>query len=194
LGDLLVFQVKRVLGVMVAGAIVASLAACGNRGSGDAATTTTPATSAPTAHPTTSTTLDPATEVEQAYLAFDAMYTRLREDPNPDDSEIAVRTTGHTKDALISSQTTAKTLGERAIFGPEGRVEVVRVDLVDGDTAIVRSCVVENLTITNPAGGKHGPEIGTYWTEYTLSRVTGSWKVSSSEAIRKQDGQQPCEA
>lgn len=193
LGVLLVFQVKRVLIAVTATVLIATLAACGDDGgSGDAGTTAATSTSTTTV-PSTSTTLDPASEVEQAYLAFHDMYTRLRETPDPDDSEIPERTTGHTRDALVSSQTTAKTLGERATFGTEGRVVVLGVDLVESETAVVRSCIVENLTITNPGGGRRGPEITTFIVDYTLSSDDGNWRVSSSRAVEKRDGQQPCE-
>jgi hypothetical protein len=193
LGDLLVFQVKRVLGVIVAGVSVVSLAACGNRGTGDAAPTSTPATSAPPADPTTSTTLDPAVEVERAYLAFEDMFTRLRENPDPDDPEIGQRTTGKAKNDIVNSQTTAKTFGERAEFGPRDSVDVIDVDLA-WDTAVLRSCAVEDITITNTGGGQIGPRLTTYWTSYTLSRAGDGWVVSSWEAIKKEDGERPCDA
>jgi hypothetical protein len=179
---------------MVAGAIVASLDACGNRGSGDAATTTTPATSAPTVDPTTSTTLNPATEVEQAYLAFHEMLVRLREAPDPDDPEIDQLTTGQTKAGVVNSQSTMKTLGERATFGPRGSVAVLDVSFTEPDTAVVRSCAVEDITVIVRESGSFGPTVTTYWTDYTLRRLNGRWSVNSSDGIEKLEGEQPCDA
>jgi hypothetical protein len=177
---------------MLAGAVVASLVACGNRGTGDVATTTTSPPSMPAADPTTSTTLDPATEVEQAYLAFENMFTRLRASPDPEDPEIGQRTTGQTKNGIINSQTTMATARERVTFGDRQAVHVLGVEFNENDLAVVQSCAVEDITVTNAAGSEQRT-LATYWTDYLLSRIDGEWLVGSSEAIKKVEGERSCD-
>src|SRR5690606_4312907 len=124
---------------------------------------------------------------------FEDMFRRLRENPDPDDPEIAQRTTGKTKAALMSSQATAKTLGERAEFGPETDIAVLTVDLVGTDAAVGRSCVHESLTLTNSAGVRAGPTVTALLVDYKLTDDAGRWRVASSEEVKRYSGQHPCE-
>lgn len=182
------FGVKQVVAVALWGGLVVGSAGCGGDRTGEAATTSTPTT----AVETTPSTLDPETEVEQAYLAFEDMFRRLRENPDPDDPEIAKRTTGQAQNDIVNALTTAASLGERATFGSGDAEYVTGVELADSH-ATVHSCAVEDITITNSAGGTIGPRVTTYWTKYTLRRQGGAWLVTSWEPVRKVDGEQSCE-
>lgn len=184
------FGVKQVVAVALWGGLAVCSAGCGGDRSGEAATTSTPPTPVVETPPST---LDPETEVEQAYLAFEDMFRRLRENPDPDDPEIAQRTTGETREAFVKAQTTMKTLGERATFGDKQALSVLSIEVTDVDLAEVHSCAIEDKTVTNSNGAQQH-ELMTYWTRYTLQRVDGMWLVSSSSAVDRREGVQACDA
>lgn len=170
---------------------VAGGTACG--GGGDSAEGEESGATTTSTPESTTTTLSPTQEVEEAFLAFSAMVDRLREAPDPNDPEIAQRTSGETLAGITDAQTTLQTTGVSARFGEQSSVQVLSVTLVDPTTALVRECKVEDLTEVNPAGETNGPFVRTYWTEWTLLRVGEAWLADSSEGIERRDGVHPCE-
>ncbi len=150
----------------------------GGGSSSDDSTTTTVAS--------TTTTLSESEEVEAAFLAFDAMLHRLRESPNPDDPEIAERASGETLAGITDSQTTMRTLGETAVFGERDAIHVLEVEFDDADDGDwCSSARVEDMTTMTRRRARSVPFVTTYWTEWTLVRVDGTWMVDHSRGIRR---------
>lgn len=127
---------------------------------------------------TTSTTLSPEGEVEQAYREFDAMLARLSPAPNPDDPEIVQRTTGEFRDRLrrVLADQRARRLAVE--LGPEyGPTKVVVT--VKGDAATVKACYVDQSAIVNVATGASVNPMRTVRELQTLTfvREGGRWKL-----------------
>ena len=167
------------------------LVSCG--GGGDDPAEGEESASTTVAPESTSTTLTPTQEVEEAFLAFNAMMDRLREAPDPDDPEIAQRASGETLVGITDAATTMQTTGFSARFGERDSVDVLSVTLVDPATAIVRDCQVEDLTEVNAEGETNGPFVRTFWTEWTLIKVDDAWLVDSGNGVERREGVHPCE-
>ena len=172
---------------------VAGGAACGGGGDDPAEGEESASTTTSTTPESTSTTLSPTQEVEEAFLAFDAMMDRLRESPNPDDPEIAQRASGETLAGITDATTTLHTTGFTMRFGERDSVQILSVGFVDRATALVRECTVEDLTEVNAAGETNGPFVRTYWTEWTMVKVGEAWLADSSDGIDEREGEHPCE-
>ncbi|HKE76674.1 MAG TPA: hypothetical protein VKB57_23855 [Acidimicrobiales bacterium] len=135
---------------------------------------------------TTSTSLSPEAEVEQAYRAFEAMLVRLSTAPNPDDPEIAQRTTGEFRARVerIMADRRARHLLVR--FGAEAGPTSVSA-VVHGGSATVKACYVDQAAIVN---GRTGAVIDPMTTVHerltvTLDEDRGLWKVSHFVVDRK---------
>ena len=193
MGRIRVGQRRFVAAAMLAVA-VGGVAACGGSGGGgDPAEGEESRSSTTTASPeSTTTTLSPTQEVEEAFLAFKAMLQRLAQSPNPDDPEIVQRATGDTLAGVRQFQTTLQTLGHRAEYGARQATHILAVSTVDAATVTLRECTVDDRTEITPTG-TIGPVLETYWTEWTLREVDGTWFVDGSEAIDMRQGEQPCE-
>lgn len=170
---------------------VGAVASCGGGDDGGEPDESAAETTAPSVESTT-TTLSPTQEVETAFLAFDAMTLRLRATPSPDDPEIAQRASGETLAGIRRSQTTQHTAGLRVEFGERQATHVLEVSMVDSGTATLLGCTVDDRTEITPSGTK-GPFLETYWTEWTLLKVDGTWFVDSATPVDRREGEQPCE-
>lgn len=185
-------RVRLSTSVLVVAATMVVAGCGGGGGDDDDGGGSSPDDSTATTAESTTTTLSETEEVEAAFLAFDAMYTRLRESPNPDDPELAERASGETLAGITDSQTTMRTLGETAVFGERQATHVLGVEFPEPETAVVRECTVEDRTV-NTRTGPDGPFLATYWTDWTLLRVDGIWMVDHSKAIRRAEGEHSCE-
>jgi hypothetical protein len=183
-----------------AGALVAvalTLLACGgsNDAGGETTTTEPPDTSTTTLTP--STTLDPVQQAEAdvraAYDAYWAMSERLAGAPDPQDPEIAQRTTGSARDALITRLTDLLTTGHAVRFG-DGNVHDIGDITIDDETARLRDCHVDDARQTDVSTGETTLEaIATVLLEVTLANEGGSWKVKQLAEIDAWQGAVACE-
>jgi hypothetical protein len=127
---------------------------------------------------TTSTTLSPEADVEQAYAAFDAMLARLNPAPNPDDPEIAKRTTGEFRAQFerVLADRRARRWAVKAgpDYGPQRVATTVR-----GESATVQSCYVDQAAIVNVDTGAAVDPMTTVTEHQTLTfvREEGQWKL-----------------
>jgi hypothetical protein len=140
-------------------------------------------TSTTTPPDSTTTTISVEEEVEAAYLAFWDMFVRVAQAPNPDDQEIGQRASGETQGNLVDGFTTQQSLNRTSEFGPEYRHEVLHVD-VQGDTAVVEDCAVDDSRIVDAATGETVEEdVVTELLSATLIRQGDAWLVNNSTRL-----------
>ena len=101
----------------------------------------------------TTTTQSPESEVESAYLAFWDMAVRLAQSPDPDDPEIDQRASGEARSGLVDGLRRLADLNRHSEFGPLYEHDVLSVDL-DGDTAVVEDCAVDDSKIVDIGTGE----------------------------------------
>lgn len=184
------------LGINTAAALAAlamGLAACGGDDSTGASTTDPPRTESP------STTLAPAeqaeAEVRAAYDAYWAMSERLAAAPDPNDPEIAERTTGGAKTTLTDHLTTLSALGTAVQFGAQYAHDVATVELdANGTSAIVSDCYVDDAREVDVRTGDVLRE-STFTNRFdvTLRLESSAWKVAQIERLGSWEGVKPCE-
>lgn len=127
---------------------------------------------------TSQTTLSPEAEVEQAYRGFDAMLARLNPAPDPDDPEIAQRTTGEFRAQIerVMADRRARRLAVRT--GPDyGPREIVTT--VSGESATLQTCYVDQAAIVNVTTGAEVNAMRSVTEHQTLTfvREGGAWKL-----------------
>jgi hypothetical protein len=133
---------------------------------------TTSAQSTPTA-PT------PQGEVEKAYRSFDGMLSRLNPAPNPDDPEIAKRTTGELRSKIESTFADRKRKGLAIKEGPQYGSRIMSTT-VTGDAAVLKTCFVDQSAVVNAASGAEVEAMSAVTSVLTLRLVheNGVWKVA----------------
>jgi hypothetical protein len=141
-----------------------------------------PSTDAPAAPPlrsTTSTTLSPEAEVEQAYRAFWDMSARLSASPDPANPEIAQRSTGELRRNFERTQAERRDRGVAIKVGPATELTVL-VTTVEGDTATSKGCFVDQAAVVSASTGTEVEAMSTVTSlqTATLVREDGVWKVS----------------
>jgi hypothetical protein len=169
---------------MIAAALLALVA--GTCQSDDDADDTSPTTDR------TTTTVSPEAEVEAAYLAFWDMAVRLAESPNPDDPEIAQRASGDALADLVNGLRALQSQNQHSEFGPEYGHEVLSTE-IDGETAIVEDCAVDDSKIVNVETGEIAVEgVGTQRLSVTLRRSDGDWVVDKFDQLDAWTGAVAC--
>jgi hypothetical protein len=142
----------------------------------------------------TTTTASPEAEVETAYLAFWDMAVRLAESPDPNDPEIAQRASGDALAGLVDGLRNLQSLNRHSEFGPlyEHAVLAVRVD---GDSAVVEDCAIDDSRIVDLESGEVVDEsVVTEQLQVTLVRADNSaWRVDSSTRTNSWEGAVECE-
>jgi hypothetical protein len=158
-----------------------------------------PSTDAPAAPPlrsTTSTTLSPEAEVEQAYRAFDAMLARLSPAPDPSDPEIAQLTTGEFRARLERVLADRRARGLAVKLGPEDGPLSVDTRVTSG-SAVVKACYVDQAVTVNVETGANVDAMRTVreFQTLTLVREQGTWKVRRLVVERKPGTEElaPCD-
>jgi len=140
----------------------------------------------------TSTTLSQEDQVEAAYLAFADMGARLLENPDPDDPEIAQRTSGEAQADLIAGLRTLVANGQRYELGPEYSHDVLAVT-VDGVTATAEVCVIDDVSLIDVTSGDPlGQGTTTAQWTVTLTRPDDSWVVEQVSEREIGEGALPC--
>jgi hypothetical protein len=144
-----------------------------------------PSTDAPAAPPprsTSSTTLSPEAEVEQAYRAFWDMSARLSASPDPGDPEIARRSTGQLRDNVEETLRNRRDRGEAVRVGAATELTVLSTVIHD-DTATMKGCFVDQASVvTASTGDVIQPTVTVTRLETaTAVRQGGVWKLSRIE-------------
>jgi hypothetical protein len=155
--------------VAVALAVIAS--ACGGGKSGKAAA---PTTQAPSPAPTTSTTTVES-KILADLIAYNHMYTRLEENPDPVDAELSARITGKDLDVVRTYLTQLK-LAHRSLRGPSN--DTFHVVSIEAAKAVVDMCSHDDSHwYVNGVRQPDAPSDHTTGTEFTLVLEGGTWKV-----------------
>jgi hypothetical protein len=142
---------------------------------------------------TTPTTESPEAEVEAAYLAFWDMAVRLAESPDPDDPEIAERSSGDARDDLVAGLTALRDGGQRTESGPATGHDVSSVQ-IDGDEAELEDCAVDESTLVDVATGDSLQEgTGTTLWRVTLLKQADGWMVDQFERLQVWEGDVACQ-
>jgi hypothetical protein len=171
--------------------LLATAGACSGGGGGrDAVGTTTTTTTSSTS--TTTTTLSQEDQVKQAYLAYWQMVDRLIAVPNPRDSELPERAT----DPLLASlrdDLTTRAAEERSTRAPVNSKyqHKIRSASLDGDTATVSDCYVDDRVQYNGEGVVLNDRVSTVHATATLTR-SNVWRVSDVQTERVGDASVGC--
>lgn len=140
----------------------------------------------------TPTTQSPEAEVEAAYLAFAEMGERLLQAPDPEDPEIAERTTGEARAELEGGLRSLRDSGMRYVLGEAYGHDVLSTE-VDADQAVLKVCVVDDSRQVDSAGEVIAE--GTTTVEWTveMQRPSSEWLVASIIEDQVREGVVECE-
>lgn len=182
--------------VVLIAAIVLSLAACSNDDDQTAATTSTVVPSS------TSTTTDAEAvraDIEDRYKRFwEARFEANQPPPNPDFPGLQEFATGDQLDNVIAE--TTKNLRDRvALRKPENSVarSSVKVISVDGDTATLQECVVDDGIVyryESPSKEVVNDAVATHNVEATMRLIDGEWRVQTTRIVQRWEGVAGCAA
>jgi hypothetical protein len=161
---------------------------------GDTATTQPPETTTSVAPTTTLSPEEQAeADVRAAYDAYWAMSERLAAAPDPQDPEIAERTTGDALDSVTTLLTQFLTQGRTVSFLADYSHDVLSVD-IDETSALVRDCYVDHAAQIDAETGDVVLEAtATLHLEVTLVSDSGAWKVSDVKRLDAWEGIVQCE-
>ena len=206
------------LAALIVAASVAS--SCGGSGSDDASpgtsssstaadrstttgtTGTTSSTTTSTTSPSgsTSSTSVPSTgeqEIIDRYLGYwAARFGANSGTPNPDDPALREYATGRQLEAVIT-ETRGNLEGGFALQHRDDRngFQQVTVLSVEGDTAVVQECFVDDdLIVRRDTGEVVNDAIATHNVRGEMNRVDGSWRVSEARLIQRWEGVAGCAA
>lgn len=160
---------------------------------------TTTSTSSTTSSPTTTTSTAPAESPEQEvidrYVAFwAARFEANTGMPDPDHPGLAEYATGAQLDNVIAETQghldDGLALQQRDAPASFQKVTVVSID---GDTAIVQECYVDDaLVVRRDTGAVVDDSITTQNIQGTLQRVDGKWRVAGTELLQESEGVSGC--
>ena len=196
---------KRLVVVLLAALMLSS--SCGDDAPEDEAqpptSTTAPATttstSSTTSSTTTSTSIAPAETPEQEvidrYVGFwNARFEANSGVPNPDHPGLAEYATGAQLDNVIAE--TQDNLDEGLALQQRdapAAIQKVTVVSIDGDTAVVQECYVDDaLVVRRDTGAVVDDSITTQNIQGTLQRVDGRWRVAGTELLQESEGVSGC--
>ena len=163
---------------------------------------TTTTTAAPVTDDESTTTsssvqaADPAQqEIVDAYVGYwDARFAANSGVPNPADPALARYATGRQLEAVIAE--TQKNLDEGLALRPNpepANYRRVEVTSVDGDSAVVQECFVDDaLVVTVDTGDVVNDTVATHNVRAELQRVDGQWRVAQASLIQRWEGVAGC--
>jgi hypothetical protein len=183
----------RTVGTAAAACVVVVLSSGCGGDDGEAADDGTTTSASETTIASTTTTQDPEAEVEAAYLAYWEMAERLAQDPNPDDPEIAKRTTGSNRERVIDALSTLRAQNRAIRFGAAYAHSVLAVDLAER-SAVVRDCSVDDATTIDASTNEPISEgVATLLLEATLTREGSQWLVETIDQVQVWEGATNCD-
>jgi hypothetical protein len=176
--------------------LLLTASACGSDDSNEANTPQTAGDPITTGEPTT-TTLSTQDEVEQAYLEFVEMITRVSTTTvDPNDAELAQRMVDPALGTLRTQLSTWQAQGQVWLEGDHSRHQVETVSVgSDGLTAVVTDCVVENDVLVG-VGVADAPFPSPRTARVTTSMINqeGAWMVQESDEVNHWQGVAGCAA
>lgn len=139
------------------------------------------------------TTPPPEAEVEDAYLAFWDMATRLSQAPDPDDPDLERFASGQALADLVAGLEALESQQRHSELGPGYRHEVLNVEVTDGDTAVVEDCAIDDSRIVDDETGEVLVEgVGTQLLSVDMVRREAQWIVDSIDELQVWEGAVPC--
>ena len=173
----------RVLGVIATAIVAITVSGCGAGDDDDVV-----------AEPAAVTAME--SDVEQAYLAYWDMVTRLESESPTQDPEIAELTTGPALVKLTSELAMLELSDQVNQHGPGYEHQVLSVDLGDGATsseATLRDCFVNDTTVVGrETGDPVADQPGTTTALLEVTMVSReAWQVQSIETLDSFDGDSP---
>jgi hypothetical protein len=146
--------------------------------------------------PTSDPAADPAhQEIIDAYVAYwDARFAANSGIPNPQDPALARYATGRQLEAVIA-ETQENLDAGRALQPSPDPVNFRRVTVVsvDGDSAVVQECFIDDGQVIESATGRVlNDTVATHSVQADLLRVDGQWRVSAATLIQRWEGVAGC--
>lgn len=173
----------RVLGVIAAAIVAITVSGCGAGDDDDVV-----------AEPAAVTEME--SDVEQSYLAYWDMVTRLESESPTQDPEIAQLTTGPALVKLTSELAMLELSDQVNRHGPRYEHQVLSVDLGDGtgsSEATLRDCFVNDTTVVDrETGDPLADQPGTTTALLEVTMVSReAWQVQTVETLDTFDGASP---
>ncbi len=170
---------SRLLALLIAGAC--ALTSCG----GDDDAPPDPPSSSPT-------TTSPEAEVESAYLAYWDMVAEVTSAPDPESPAIAEHSVDPARSELLTSVREFQAAGEAVHIGEDYGHAVSEV-AIDGETATLRDCAVDDAAVVDVESGEVARQsTTTSLLDVTLVRQQGEWRVSTVSSTQNWDGATTC--
>jgi hypothetical protein len=163
----------------------------------DAETTTSTRESATTASDATAPP-EEFDSVEDAIIARYELYWDARfaanSPPNPDDPALREYATGEQLDHVIAE--TESNLAEGVEFRRADDpidFRTVTVASLDGDTAVVQECVVnDTVVVRSDSGAIVDDTVATYNVRGDMLRVDGEWRLAAANQLQRWEGVAGC--
>lgn len=160
-------------------------------------TTTTPPTTSEGSPLTVSTTVSEAGHqaVIDAYIGYwDARFAANSGTPNPADPALRRYATGAQLEAVVAETQENLDAGRAFQARPNpANYRRVTVVSVNGDSAVVQECFVDDgLVIDRATGGVINDTIATHSVRGELRKVDGEWRVASTSLLQRWEGVSGC--
>ena len=160
-------------------------------------TTTTPPTTTAGSSPTASTTAsEPGHQpIVDAYIGYwDARFAANTGTPNPADPALRRYATGAQLEAVVAETQENLDAGRAFQARPNpANYRRVTVVSVNGDSAVVQECFVDDgLVIDRATGGVLNDTIATHSVRGELRKVDGEWRVASTSLLQRWEGVSGC--
>ena len=160
-------------------------------------TTTTPPTTTAGSSPTASTTAsEPGQQpIVDAYIGYwDARFAANTGTPNPADPALRRYATGAQLEAVVAETQENLDAGRAFQARPNpANYRRVTVVSVNGDSAVVQECFVDDgLVIDRATGGVLNDTIATHSVRGELRKVDGEWRVASTSLLQRWEGVSGC--
>lgn len=161
--------------------------------------TTTGSTTTTTEDATTTTTTapkpTPKDEVEAAYLEIVKTYYDRLLDPNPDDPTIAAFHTGKSLQEALKQNKALRDAGAAGRYTTQGRPLPTVISIaIEGDSAVVRNCLVDDVVIFNRATDNVlNDEVTSRLTRSQMKRIDGRWRLAEQQLVASWPDSAGCE-
>jgi hypothetical protein len=162
----------------------------------DAGSTAGPVNTAYGAVATTQPRWTPAQqEVVDAYLAAVDAELQAGEAADPESPQLVASHTGHALEQLQATYGNDRAAGRRSKLPSDTRfhVDVLAVERMDGDSALVTSCIVDDTVVfVASSGSVVNDTLAAVLLDTTLVREDGRWKVSDRQTQSTREGSTQC--
>lgn len=160
-------------------------------------TTTMPPTTTAGSSPTASTTAsEPGQQpIVDAYIGYwDARFAANTGTPDPADPALRRYATGAQLEAVVAETQENLDAGRAFQARPNpANYRRVTVVSVNGDSAVVQECFVDDgLVIDRATGGVLNDTIATHSVRGGLRKVDGEWRVASTSLLQRWEGVSGC--